>query len=235
MSTEPVRRFYASASAAEDADAHIVRLDQRTLKTPSGKPLLLPTRALAEAVAQEWDAQGEYITPATMPVTRFAFAAIDLMPEKRADIARDLAKYIETDLVAHRAEAPAPLVARQAEIWDPIVAWAEQRLHMHIPVVTGILPANVPPEHRTVIEWEVDDLDDFRAMALAQAATLAGSILIGFAFLEGALDAESAFATAALDELWSLENWGEDAAARARLDAQREEWAALQRFVASLT
>ena len=234
MTNEPVRRFYASAAAAMEGDAHIVRLDQRTLKTPSRKPLHMPTRALAQAVAAEWDAQGEVITPTTMPLTRYAFAAIDLMPTKRADISRDLAKYIETDLVAHRAAAPPPLVARQSQVWDPIVAWAEQRLHMTIPIVTGIIPADVPAQHRTVLEWEIDDLDDFRAMALAQAVTLAGSILVGFAFLEGQLDAEAAFTAAALDDLWSLENWGEDPEARARLDTQRAEFAALHRFIAAL-
>ncbi len=234
MSTDPVRRFYASATAAEDNGLHVVRLDQRTLRTPSGKPLPLPTRALAGAIAAEWDGQGEFITPSAMPITRFAFAAIDLMPTKRAEISADLSKYVETDLVAHRADAPPPLVARQSQTWDPIVAWSAKRFGIRVPVVTGILPANAPPEHRGVFAGEIAALDDFRAMALAQAITLAGSILIGFAFLEGELDAEAAFAAAALDELWSLENWGEDGAARARLDHQRAEWAALQRFVTAL-
>jgi chaperone required for assembly of F1-ATPase len=234
VSSGPVRRFYAAATAAEEDDAHIVRLDQRTLRTPSGKPLHMPTRALAEAVAAEWDAQGEIIAPSAMPLTRFAFAAIDLVPGKRNEIARDLAKYIETDLVAHRAETPAGLVARQAQVWDPIVGWAEQRLHMKTPIVTGVIPADAPAQHRTMLEREIDDLDDFRAMALAQAVTLAGSILIGLAFLERQLDAETAFAAAALDDLWSLETWGEDPGARARLDRQREEFAALHRFIAAL-
>lgn len=234
MSAEPVRRFYASAKAAEEANTHIVRLDQRTLKTPSGKPLHLPTRALAEAVAAEWEAQGEFIAPSSMPITRFAFAAIDLMPAKRREISGDLAKYVETDLVAHRADAPPPLVARQSEVWDPIVHRAERRFGIRIPIVTGILPADVPPDHRAILAKEIDALDDFRAMALAQAVTLAGSILIGFAFLEGELDAEAAFQAAALDNLWSLENWGEDAEARARLDRQRAEFVAVARFVAAL-
>ena len=234
MSTDPVRRFYTAATAAEEAGAHIVRLDQRTLKTPSRKPLHMPTHALAAAVAAEWDAQGEFITPSAMPLTRYAFAAIDLMPTKRAEIASDLAKYIETDLVAHRADAPPPLVARQAEIWNPIVAWAEQRFQIKVPIVAGIIPAAAPPQHRATLEQEIDHLDDFRAMALAQAVTLAGSILIGFAFLEGQLDADAAFTAAALDDLWSLENWGEDPEARARLDTQRAEFAALHRFIAAL-
>lgn len=234
MSTDPVRRFYVAATAGEDTNAYIVRLDQRTLKTPAGKPLHMPSRAIAEEVAAEWDAQGEIIAPSTMPLTRFAFAAIDLMPEKREEIARDLAKYIETDLVSHRADAPPPLAARQAETWDPIVDWVERRFGFRLPVVIGILPAEIPPERRTAIEAEIAKLDDFAALALAQAITLAGSAAIGFAFLEGELDGEAAFHAAALDNLWSLENWGEDAEARARLDHQRAEFAALQRFVAAL-
>lgn len=234
MSTDPVRRFYAVATAAEDSGAHIVRLDQRTLKTPAGKPLHMPTRALAEAVAAEWEAQGEIIAPSTMPLTRFAFAAIDLMSAKREEVARDLAKYIETDLVAHRADTPQDLVARQAERWDPIVAWGERRFGVAVPVVTGIIPAAPAPQHRAALEREIAKLDHFHAMALAQGVTLAGSVLIGFALLEGELDAEAAFATAALDNLWSLERWGEDAEARAKLDAQHAEFEALQRFIMSL-
>lgn len=234
MSNEPVRRFYAAATAAEHEGVHIVRLDQRTLKTPAGKPLHMPTRALAEEVAAEWDAQGDILAPSTMPITRFAFAAIDLMASKRDEIARDLAKYIETDLVAHRADAPPGLAGRQSEHWDPVVAWAERRFGIKVPVVTGIIPAAPAPEHRAALEREIGKLDDFRAMALAQGVTLAGSVLIGFAVLEGELDADAAFAAAALDNLWSLENWGEDAEARAKLDRLRAEFAALQRFVTAL-
>jgi chaperone required for assembly of F1-ATPase len=234
MSNEPVRRFYAMATVSEESGEHIVRLDQRALRTPAGKPLHMPTHALAEEVAAEWDAQGEIIAPSTMPITRFAFAAIDLMSAKREELARDLAKYIETDLIAHRADAPPGLVARQSEHWDPIVAWAERRFGIAIPVVTGIIPAVPAPQHRAALEREIAKLDHFRAMALAQGVTLAGSVLIGFAVLEGELDAQAAFAAAALDNLWSLENWGEDAEARARLDHQRAEFVALQRFVTAL-
>jgi chaperone required for assembly of F1-ATPase len=234
MNAEPVRRFYAAASPAEQDGAHVVRLDQRTLRTPSGKSLHLPSRALAELVAGEWDVQGEFIAPSSMPITRFAFAAIDLIPQKRDEVAGDLAKYVETDLVAHRAEAPVELVARQAEVWNPIVAWAERRFGVSIPIVTGVLPASAPAQNREALLREMNRLNDFRALGLAQAATLAGSILIGFAFLEGELDAEKAFAAAALDDLWSQETWGEDAEAGARLDRQRAEWAALQRFVTAL-
>jgi chaperone required for assembly of F1-ATPase len=232
--TEPARRFYKTASVTEHADGFAVALDQRTLRTPKGAPFIAPTRGLAEAIAQEWNAQGEHIVPASMPITQLAFAAIDVTPERRDELARTVAKYVETDLVCHRAPSPAALVERQEQVWGPIHAWAGERFHMRLPVVVGVTPAEIPPQHRTVIEWEVDDLDDFRRTALAQAASLAGSALIGFALLEGRLTADDAYRAAALDEEWSLERWGEDAEARAKLDTLRAALEDVARFVVSL-
>ncbi len=234
MTGEPVRRFYASATAAEEGDAHIVRLDQRTLKTPSGKPLHLPTRALAEAIAQEWDAQGELILPASMPITQLAFAAIDWTPQSREKLADYIAKFGETDLICHRADAPPPLVARQSETWDPLVAWSMGDLGAVLPIVVGVTAAHVPKESLETLRAHADACDDFRLTALAQAAGLSGSAVIALALLHQRLDAEAAFAAAALDNLWSLENWGEDAEARARLERQRAEFVTITRFFAAL-
>lgn len=234
MNTQAARRFYKHARVAAREQGYGVALDERVLRTPRNRPFQSPTRALAEAVAAEWEAQGERIAPASMPMTQLAFAAIDATPERRAELSRALAKYIETDLVCHRADSPPELVARQSAAWDPIVAWAEHRFHMRLPVVTGVIPAGIPPQHLTTLEWEVDDLDDFRATALAQAITLSGSALIGFALLERQLDARAAYDAASLDEEWSLEKWGADAEARARLERRRCEFGALARFIAAL-
>lgn len=232
MSAAPPRRFYKTASVA--ADGASILLDQRTLRTPHGAVFKPPTPALAHAIAAEWAAQGEHILPSSMPLTQLAFAAVDHTPQRRDELSRGLAKYFETDLVAHRAAAPPPLVARQAETWDPLVAWANQRFHMRLPVVTGIRAAEISPAQITVFEWEIDDLDDFRVTALAQAITLAGSAVIGFALLEGRIDAASAFAAAALDDLYAQETWGQDAEAQARLDRQRAEFENIARFIAAL-
>lgn len=230
----PARRFYKSVSVVENDGGFGIALDQRTLRTPKGAVFNAPTRKLAEAIAEEWDAQGEHIRPATMPLTQLAFASVDVTPDRRAELARTVAKYVATDLVCHRAESPAALVERQERVWGPIHAWAEERLHMRLPVVTGVLPAEIPPQHTTVIEWEVDDLDDFRRTALAQAVTLSGSALVGFALLEGRLTAEEAYQAAALDEEWSLERWGEDSEARAKLESLREALGNVARFVGAL-
>lgn len=232
MTGEPSRRFYEIAAVSTDGLG--VLLDTHTLRTPGGNVFRAPTPALALAIAAEWAAQGERVVPATMPLTQLAFAALDHTPGRRDELSAWLAKYIETDLVCHRADAPTTLVERQAAAWDPIVEWAEERFHMRLPVVTGIIAAEISPQNLTVLEWEVDDLDDFRCTALAQAVTLAGSALIGFALLEGRLDSPAAFAAATVDEAWSLERWGEDAEARAKLESVRSGLEGVARFVAAL-
>lgn len=231
MATEAPRRFYKTAAAT---DANGVLLDARNLNTPGGARFAAPTRALAEAVAREWDAQVERIAPATMPLTQLAFAAIDWTPKTRDQLTTYVAAYVETDLVCHRADAPAALVERQARHWDPLVAWARETHGLELPVVTGIIAAPADPQMRERVAAHIAALDDFALTALSQAAGLSGSAVIALALLDGQLDAEAAFTAGALDPLWSLEKWGEDAEARAKLDTQRAEFQNIARFVAAL-
>lgn len=228
--SDPVRRFYKAATVDGDG----VLLDQRRLKTPRGAPFVAPTRALAEAVAAEWDAQVEHILPRRMPITQFAFAAIDATPGRRDELARYIAKFGETELICHRAGSPAPLVKRQSDIWDPLIAWAAHELGIVLPVVTGVVAAPSNDEAIETLYAHAASSDDFYLTGLSQAAGLASSAIVAFALARGRLDNESAFAAAALDELWGLETWGEDAQARARLEHQRAEFAALGRFFAAL-
>jgi chaperone required for assembly of F1-ATPase len=235
MNATAARRFYAMAEAFAEPGGYGVKLDSRELKTPRGRVFRTPSLALAQACAREWEAQADTIKPENMPFTQLAFAALDETPRRRADLAPTLAKYLETDLVAHRAEAPAELVARQSQIWDPIVAWGEARFDISVPVVMGLIAAGVSAADRARVIEHIEGLDDFSVTALAQAVTTAGSALIGLALLERRLDAEAAFTAAALDDLWSLERWGEDEAARARLERQREAFQVLDRFVVALS
>lgn len=228
------RRFYKETSVVEESRGHSVLLDTRTLRTPGGAVFVAPTRTIAELCAAEWAAQGEFIAPATMPVSQFAFAALDWTAGKRGDIVKYVAGFGQTDLCCHRADSPAELVAHQAEQWDPLVEWGAADLGVRLPVVTGIIAAKVDAAELGRIEAHAAALDDFRLTALGQAAGLAGSALIAFALLRGRLSPVKAFEAAALDNLWSLEKWGEDAEARARLSRQRSEFEALGRFLGAL-
>ena len=225
------RRFYKRATANGVA----VLLDTRALKTPKGHAFAAPTHALAQAIAAEWEAQGEHIVVTSMPLTQLAFAAIDGGGDARTECIAYVLKFAETDLCCHRAGRPAELVARQAALWDPLVAWGAQTLGAALPVVTGVIPAPAPPEALSALRAHTEALDDFRLTALAHAAGLTGSALIAFALVEGRLDAEAAFAAAVLDNLWSLERWGEDVAARAKLERLKEELDAVARFVRLLS
>jgi len=220
MSDKPElgRRFYKMASAQSAENGFAVALDARLLKTPGGAPFRTPTLALAAACAAEWQAQGEHVAPATMRVTQLAFAAIDWTARDRASRAAYVASYAETDLCCHRADSPEALVARQSALWDPLVAWGKETLGVALSVVTGVVAAPTAPDTPAKLSDRALALDDFQLTALSQAVGLSGSALIGFALLLGERDARGAFEAAALDDLWSLERWGEDAEARARLD-----------------
>jgi chaperone required for assembly of F1-ATPase len=232
LSDAAVRRFYKHAAVADDGAG--VMLDERRLRTPKGAVFAAPARTLAAAIAAEWLAQGEHILPATMPLTQLAFAAVDHTPGRRDELGDYIAKFGETDLVCHRADSPAPLIARQSLLWDPLIAWGLRDLGVMLPVVVGVLPAPPQTEALETLRAHAAALDDYQLTALAQAAGLSGSALIAFALIQGRLNAESAFAAAALDNLWSLEQWGEDAEARRRLDRQRAEFENIARFISLL-
>jgi chaperone required for assembly of F1-ATPase len=232
--TQAARRFYKTATAVERDGAFGVALDARSLRTPKGALFHAPTRALANAIAAEWDAQSEHIIPSRMPLTQLAFAAVDWTAPARAERAAYVASFGQTDLCCHRAAAPAQLVARQAERWDSLVVWGRETLGVTLPVVEGIVAASVAPTELAKLAAHAEALDDFTLTALSQATGLSGSALIAFALIRGKLNGAQAYAAATLDDEFSLERWGEDAEARARLDRVRAEFDALDRFVTAL-
>lgn len=233
-STDPVRRFYKDVSVGEAEGGFAVLLDGRTLKTPAKAPFVAPTRALAEACAQEWVAQGDILAPHTMPLTRLVNVAIDRTPLARDELAVGIGQYVETDLVCHRADGPETLVKRQALTWDPIVDWARAELGAAFVVVTGVIAAEPDELGAGAAAAKAAMGDDFRLTGLAHAVGLMGSAALAFALMQGRLDAEGAFAAAALDDLYQLEAWGEDEEARARLARMRAEIDALGVFFAAL-
>src|ERR1700728_4508918 len=120
------RRFYQKATTADGDGAFAVRLDDKPVRTPAGRVLAAPTLALAQAIAEEWNQQGELIDPGKMPLTRLANAVIDGVADRRGAVTADVVKYLGTDLVCYRASGPQGLVERQSRHWDPILIWARE-------------------------------------------------------------------------------------------------------------
>lgn len=226
-----MKRFYKQVTVAPEGPGFALRLDERGVKTPARAGLVVPSAALAEAIAHEWEVQGEEIDPRTMPLTGLANAAIDrVAPDPQAFAAR-LAEYAESDLLCYRADNPDKLVARQAERWDPILAWARQRFDIELAVVCGIM-------HRRQSEAAVQQLaravaarDPFELAGLSPLVTVSGSLVVALALAEGAISLDEAWNAASLDEQWQLEQWGEDAEAGAALEARRRDFEAGARFL----
>lgn len=216
------RRFWTAVSVEPEGDGFGVRLDDRPLRTPARAPLAVPTRAFAEAVAAEWATQGEAVDPRAMPATRLANVVIDRVAERRAEVAAMLAGYAESDLLSHRAEGPAALVARQATAWDPVLAWGADALGARLRAGAGVMPVAQDPEALARLHARVAAVEPFRLAALHDLVTLSGSLLLGLAVAEGWLAPEEAWSLSRLDEEYQAEEWGRDEEAEAAAAARRD-------------
>ena len=226
-----VAKFYKAVETGHEGGAFVVRLDGKPVKTPARTLLALPTRKLADAVAEEWRAQADVLDPMTMPLTRFAYAAIDVAPAHRARLVEETLAYGNSDLLCYRAEAPAALVARQNDAWNPLLDWADQRFGARLRTGTGIAFVEQSAESRQAFARAVEGRDDFALVALHGAASITGSLVLGLAVAEGRLTAAQAFALSILDETFQAEAWGRDAEAVARAERLGAELAAFERFL----
>jgi chaperone required for assembly of F1-ATPase len=226
-----MRRVYREVTTRPAADGWGIALDGRPMRTPARHELVVPSAALAEAIATEWDAQRDEIRPATMPLTRLAATAIDRTGAQRELVVAETANYAGTDLVCYRAGDPPALVARQQAEWQPLLDWAMQRYDAGLVVTDGILPQPQSPAALKAFAAAVAAQDDFRLTALHAMTGACGSLVVALALMEGRLDAAAAFAVSQLDETFQIESWGEDAEAAARRHALAEDIAAAERFV----
>jgi chaperone required for assembly of F1-ATPase len=228
------KRFYRAVSVDGAAPAFRVLLDGKPMRTPAKRELALPTRPLAEAVAAEWEAQGEHIDPRTMPLTRLANSALDGAAGREAEVGADIARYAASDLLCYRAEAPAELARRQAEAWDPVLAWARSALGADLVVGGGIVPVAQPAAAVAAIERALAGLDAFALTAYHVMTTLMGSALLALAHAGGRLGVGEAWAAAHVDEDWQIAQWGWDAEAEERRGSRWAEMQAASRLLALL-
>lgn len=213
---EKVRRFYEAVSVARVEGGFGVTLDSRTLRTPGGTVLVLPTKALAEMIAAEWDAQGEHLERADMHATRLANTTVDAVAGAREASAQAVAQYAASDLVCYFAESPQSLVDRQSARWGPMLERAEQELALSFVRVTGIVHRDQPQETLARVRTLALDLDDFRLAGLAFGTPLFGSAVLALALMRGWLDGVQALELSRLDEAYQEEKWGVDEEAAER-------------------
>ncbi|MFN3233730.1 MAG: ATP12 family chaperone protein [Alphaproteobacteria bacterium] len=217
-----MKRFWTDVATVPVEDGFRVQLDGRDVRTPGKLLLTLPTQALATRIAEEWDAQGEKLDPASMPLTGFANAAIELIGRRRGEIVDTIAGYTETDLLCYRAEGPAELQARQHAAWQPVLDWAEKDLGAGLATTQGIVPVVQDAAALAALRAQIDAVDDWALTGLNVLTHGLGSAVLGLAVILGRLDPDEAFQLSQLDELWQESQWGQDAEAAQSREALRQ-------------
>ena len=240
MTAAMFKRFYKQAAAEPvppDANrpgaeaGYRVVLDGRPIKTPAKADMVLPTRALAEAIAEEWQAQGAEVSTRDLPLTGLVWTAIDLIRPNPTCAIDEIVAHAAHDLLCYRAEAPADLVARQQAVWQPLLDWLALTCDAPLVVTAGIVSIEQPASTLESLRKAVATKGDLDLAALATATTATGSAVIGLALSEGHIDAEAAFAAAQLEETHQIERWGEDAEAARRRAAIKADLDAAARLM----
>ncbi|MGH6659130.1 MAG: ATP12 family chaperone protein [Sphingomicrobium sp.] len=229
-----MKRFWTLAELKHGEQGWTIELDGKPLRTPARKPLELPAEPLAAAILAEWAGAGEEIDPRAMPLTGLANAAIDHVAPDPPAFAGTLAKYAEADLLCYRAEGPRALVDRQAQAWDPLLAWARRRFGVDFTVTSGLVHVAQPPATVERLAHEVRKLGPFQLAGLAPVVTIGGSLVAALALLDGVFGAEASWDAVSLDERWQIEQWGDDAEAVAALANRRSDFLAAARFLEML-
>ncbi len=226
-----MKRFYQAAAVAPAGAGFGIALDGKPLRTPAKADLVVPSRALAEAIAAEWHAQGEEIKLDALPLTRVASTAIDLVTPRRAEVGAEVARYAGTDLVCYRAGHPPQLAQRQHAAWQPLIDWATLRYDATLEVTVGVVPVAQPVASLRAFAAAIGAYPPLELAALHLATAACGSLVVALALIEGRLDVEEAFAASQLDETFEIELWGEDSEQAQRRAALKDDITLARRFI----
>jgi len=224
------KRFWKEAKARQTDGGWTVQLDGRPVRTPAKAPLVVPTRAMADLIATEWDAQEGKIDPLTMPATRSANAAIDKVVHQHAEVAEMLAAYGDSDLLCYRASYPQGLIDRQAAIWDPVLDWAAQDLEARLTPVSGVMHAPQDADALARLTAMVHAFTPFQLAAFHDLVSISGSLILGFAATKRHRPIKDLWTISRLDESWQEEQWGVDEDAAAQADLKKQAFLHADRF-----
>lgn len=208
-----MKRFYKEACVGEVEGGFSILLDSRSVKTPSKSLLKVASKKLAEAMADEWNAQVEKVDPDAMPLNRHANTAIDRIHEHRATVVAEISGFGATDLLCYRAHYPTDLIAAQSAGWDPVLAWLDQAHGIQLNVAHGVVVVDQSAENLEAIKALVERYDDVSLAALHTVTNITGSVVLALALFEGAIDTHQTWALSRLEEDHQTRQWGEDAEA----------------------
>lgn len=230
-----MKRFYENAHVTSAPAGASVCLDGKALRTPKGTQLVVPTRALAQAIADEWNAVEETVNLQALTYTKLSNTALDRGAPLRQQIIEEMTTFAQTDLVCYRAERPARLVALQSKHWDPVLNWMNQKYSIALSSTTALLGHEQSAKALAGVSRVLGDLDAFELTALYTMVGATRSLSIGFARAFGFLDDAQAWAAACVDDHFQMAEWGEDAEAVDALAAKEQDFRAASAFLAAVT
>ena len=225
-----LKRFWKHATVTPTQGGFTVLLDQRPVKTPGKNLLVVPTEAMAQAIAREWDAQQGPVRPETMPYTRGANSALEKVTPQFDEVVALLAAYGDSDLLCYRAHGPLELTERQAEAWDPLLDWAATALNAPLLATAGIVHIAQPPQTIARLYAMTAALTPFQIAAFHDLVSLSGSLVLAFAVTCEKLTPEQAWDLSRIDETYQSQLWGVDEDAAALAETKRQAFHQAARF-----
>ncbi|MCB2075044.1 MAG: molecular chaperone [Novosphingobium sp.] len=225
-----MKRFYKEVSVAQADAGWQVLLDGRGIRTAGRRAQAVPTQALAQAMATEWESQGETIDTGGFVLRDLADYAIDVVAPAREQAIADLLPYAETDTLCYRGDEGEPLQLRQTEVWEPLLQAAEHRWDVSFERISGVIHQSQPAETLARMEAVLSAESDFSLAALRTLSSLAASLVIALAAIAPGADPQALWNAANLEEDWQAELWGKDAEAEARREKRFAAFQAAMRF-----
>jgi chaperone required for assembly of F1-ATPase len=195
-----MKRFYKMVTCPPVAGGYEIHLDGKPVKMPSGRILCLPGKLLAEAVMQEWAAQTGDIMPENMPLTQLATTTLDRVNQERPAMEQAALSYLDTDLLCYRTMQPAAVAERQAQAWDPWLAWFKEHYGVELQTTHALRALRQPEEGRQAVISAMKALDNWQFTVLQLVTALSGSLVLGLAFFVGAATPDEVFAVMHVEE-----------------------------------
>lgn len=219
-----MKRFWDTAAVHWTEQGHQIRLDGKPMRLPSRSLLMVGPHRLAQAIAEEWQAaggsKGGEMSFQDTPLTRLAGTALERIAPDPGPTIDAIARYGETDLLCYRATTPPLLVQRQHQQWQPWLDWAALAYDAPLRVASGVAYMKQHQDSIASLRRAVAALDVDALAGLGIAVPALGSLVLGLALAAGEMNAQTAYALGALDELFQAEQWGQDSEAvdrRARI------------------
>lgn len=205
-----MKRFYKDASVEQAEGGWRALLDGRGIRTAGGRPQIVPTQALAQALAAEWASQGETIDVSSFHFRDLADFTIDVVSQDRATLIEELLPYADTDTLCYRGDPDEALYKRQVEVWEPLLSSFEARLDIRFTRISGIMHKPQPPETLARLRQVMESYNDFELAALKMLSSLAASLIIALEAIRPEADADTLWKASELEADWQIELWGED-------------------------